>query len=115
MLSALEEELTALRVVALVVVNDVNMGGLLLEYHLWAMPARFRMVALRVVRHGATLALAMAQLHSGHDLRQIEPGFSVGANEEEQEELIGDFTTTTEAIVVATHAEDVVLAVFFEP
>ena len=92
----------------------MNIGGVLLEDRLWAMPARVRTVALSGVCHGATLALAMAQLHSGHDLRQIEPGFLVGANEEEQEELTGDFTTAMEAIVAATHVGDIILTAFFE-
>ena len=46
-------------------------------------------MALSGVHHGATLALAVVQLHSDHDLRLLEPGFPVGADEEENEELIG--------------------------
>ena len=60
MLLALEEELAFLREAALVIINDMNAGGLLLEDHLQAMPGRIRMVALREVRHGAALALVMA-------------------------------------------------------
>ena len=56
----------------------------------------------------------MAQLHSTHDLYLLDPGFPVGADEDE-EELTGDFTAAAEAIVVATHAGDVILAAFFEP
>ena len=56
----------------------------------------------------------MAQLRFGHDLHLLEPGFLVGADEEEKVEVIGDFTTAAEAIVVATHAGDVILAAFFE-
>ena len=111
---ALKEELATLREVTLIAVNDVNAGGVLLEDHLWDMPAWGRTVALSGVHHGATLALAMAQLCSGHDLRLLEPGFPVGANEEETEELTGDFTAAAEAIVAATHTGDVVLAAFFE-
>ena len=114
MLSALEE-LAALQEATLVAVNDVNIGGVLLEDRLWAMPAQVRTVALRGVRHGAALALAMAQLRSVNDLHLLEPSFPVSADEEEKEELIGDFTTAVEAIVVATHAGDVILAAFFEP
>ena len=66
------------------------------------------------MRHGATVALGAVQLHSSHDLRLLEPGFLVGADEE-MEELTGDFATTAEAIVVAMHAGDVVLTAFFEP
>ena len=67
------------------------------------------------MRHGATLALAKAQLCSDHDLHLLEPSFLVGANDEEQEDLIGDFTTAVEAIMVATHAGDIILAAFFDP
>ena len=95
MLSALEEELAALQEAALIAVNDVNDGGLLLEDRLWVMLAHVRTVALHGLRHAAALALATAQLCSGHDLRLLEPGFLVGIDEEEQEDLIGDFTATT--------------------
>ena len=96
MLLDLEEELAALREVALIAVNDMNTGGVLCEDRLWAMPAWVRTVALSGVRHGAALALAVAQLHSGHDLRLLEPSFPVGADEEE--ELTGDFTDATEDV-----------------
>ena len=115
MLSALEEELAALQEAALVTVNDMNAGGVLLEDRLWAMLARVSTVALSRVRHGAALALVAAQLHFGHDLHLLEPGFLGGANEEEMEELTGDFTATMEAIMAATHAGEIVLAAFFEP
>ena len=93
----------------------MNAGGVLLEDRLWAMPALVRMVALHRVHHGAALALAAAQLCSDHDLCLPESGFPVGADEEDNEELTGDFTTTVEAIMAATHAGDIVLAAFFEP
>ena len=72
-------------------------------------------MALSGVCHGAALALAVVQLCSSHDLRLLEPSFLVGTNEEEKEELIGDFTATVEAIMVAMHAGDVILTAFFEP
>jgi hypothetical protein len=71
------------------------------------------MVAHCRVRHGA--ALAAAQLRFGHDLLLLEPGLPVGADEEEQEEPIGNFTIAIEAIMEATHVGDIILAVFFEP
>ena len=115
MLSALEGELNALRESTLVAVNDVNAGGVLLEDRLQAVPARVRMVAIRRVRHGVALALATTQLHSSHDLCLLEPGFPAGADEEEQEELTGDFTAAAEAIMAAMHAGDIIFAAFFEP
>jgi hypothetical protein len=60
------------------------------------------------------VALAAAQLCSGHNLRLLEPGFLVGTDEE-KEELTSDFTATAEVIMVATHAGDIILAAFFEP
>ena len=114
MLSALEE-LVALREAALIAINDVNAGGVLLEDHLWAILARVRIVALHGVRYGAALALAAAQLCFSHDLCLLESGFPVGVDEEDNEELTGDFTTTVEAIMAATHARDIVLGTFFEP
>ena len=70
------------------------------------------MVALSRVHHGTALALATALLCSGHDLHLLEAGFLVGVDEEE--ELTGDFIATAEAIMVATHAGDIILAAFFE-
>ena len=106
--------MATLREAALVAVNDVNTGGVLLEDHLWAMLARIRMVALSGVDHGAALALAVAQLCFGHDLRLLEPRFLVGVDEEETEEITGNFTAAAEAIVAAMHVGDVILAAFFE-
>ena len=106
--------MATLREVTLIAVNDVNAGGVLLEDHLWDMPAWGRTVALSGVHHGATLALAMAQLRSSHDLHLLEPGFLVGTDEGEMEELTSDFTTTMVGIMVAMHAGDIVLTAFFE-
>ena len=78
------------------------------------MPAWVRMVALSGVLHGAALVQATTQLRSGHDLRLFEPSFLVGADEE-KEELTSNFTTTAEAIVVATHVGDIIFVTFFEP
>jgi hypothetical protein len=59
--------------------------------------------------------LATAQLHSGHKLRHLEPGFLDTDRLEDQEDLIGDFTDATEAIAVIIHAKDVVNNVFLGP
>ena len=106
--------MAALREATIVAINDENVGGVLLEDRLWAMPAHVRTVALHRVRHGAALALAMVQLRSSHDLYLLEPGFLVSADEE-KEELTGYFTATMEAIMVATHAGEIILVAFFEP
>ena len=89
--------MVALREAALVAVNDVNVGGVLLGDRLRAMLARVRTVALSGVRHGADLALAAVQLRSSHDLRLLVPGFPVDVDEE-KEELTSNFTATAEDV-----------------
>ena len=72
-------------------------------------------MATHGVRYGADATLAVAQLHSGHELCHLEPSFLDTDPLEDQEDLIGDFTDATEAITVIIHAEDVVNNVFPRP
>jgi hypothetical protein len=72
-------------------------------------------VATHGVRYGASAALAVAQLRSGHELRYLEPSFPDTDQLEDQEDLIGDFTDAAEAIAVIIHAEDVVNNVLYGP
>lgn len=51
----------------------------------------------------------------GHDLRRLEPNFSDNSNPDDQEELIGDFTTASEAITVVINVEDVINSTFLGP
>ena len=67
------------------------------------------------VDFGASASLAAVQLHLGHELRHLEPGFLDTDRLEEQDHLIGDFTDVAEAIAVTIHAEDVVNNVFSGP
>ena len=67
------------------------------------------------VSYGAGAALAVAQLHSGHELRHLEPSFLDTDRLLDQEDLIGDFTDAAEAIAVIIHVEDVVNNVFSGP
>ena len=72
-------------------------------------------MATHGVRYGASGALAVAQLCSGHELHHLEPSFSGTDRLEDQDDLIGDFTDAVEAIAVIIHAEDVVNNVFLGP
>ena len=72
-------------------------------------------MATHGVRYGVGAALAAVQLHSGHELRHLEPGFLNTDRLEDQEDLIGDFTDAAEAIAVTIHAQDVVNNVFLGP
>jgi len=59
------------------------------------------------IRHGAATALAAAHLHSGVDLRAVEPGFPVEAPEDVGE-LVADFTAAANAILAVVDVEQVV-------
>jgi len=50
-----------------------------------------REIALHGVRHGATVALAVAQVRSGHELRLIPYGFPATDHPEDHENLVEDF------------------------
>jgi hypothetical protein len=70
-------QLEALQLVVDDAVGALNARGDILAARLQDIPVRAREVALRDVRHGATVALAIAQVRSGQDLRSVEPGCRV--------------------------------------
>ena len=74
-----------------------------------------REVALHDVRHGATVALAIAQVRSGHDLHLLQPGFLDGKDPDIHQELVDDFEGATVAIVHITLAEGIINRIFFGP
>ena len=88
------------------VVNDatstLNAQGDTLAACLQDIPVRTREVALHGVRHGATVALAIAQMRSGHDLHQLQPSYLVGENPDDYQELVEDFEGATEAVANIT-------------
>ena len=96
-------------------VAAVNARGVSLEDRLQDIPVHAREVATHGVRYGAGAALAATQLHSGHELHNLEPGFSDTNRLEDQEGLIGDFIDAAEAIAVTINAQDVVNNVFLRP
>ena len=111
----LENRHETLQRAALGAVTAVNARGVSLEDRQQDIPVCAREVATHGVRYGAGAALAVVQLRSGHELRHLEPGFPDTDRLEDQEDLIGDFTYTAEAIAVIIHAEDVVNNVFLGP
>ena len=54
-------------------------------------PNRIREVALHGARHGAAMALASAQAHSGHELWFLPHGLPAAAHPRDYECLIKDF------------------------
>ena len=111
----LENRHQTLQRAALGIVAAVNARGVCLADCLQDIPVRPREVATHGVHYGAGVALATAQLRSGHELYHLEPGFLDNDQLEDQEDLIGDFTDAVEAIAMIIHAEDVVNNVFSGP
>ena len=69
----------------------VNARGAVPVVHLHDIPNRIREVALHGVHHGAAMALAAAQAHSGHELRLLPHGFPAVAHRGDHERLVEDF------------------------
>ena len=78
-------------------------------------PNRVREVALHGVRHGAAMALASAQVHSGHELRFLPNGFPTTAHPGDYERLIEDFFSAANSVAFISQADDIVARVFFGP
>lgn len=64
-------KLEALQVIAQDAVDQIKPRGVTLEGRLMNLPKRTKEIALSGVRHGAALALALAQPYSDHDLRRL--------------------------------------------
>ena len=90
----------------------VNTWGPLLNNLLQDVPARVQEIALHGVHRGAAMALAAAQIQTGHDLRTMELGFPMGDDSSTHEDLIEDFEDTAAAIVDIASAQDIVNRVF---
>jgi len=111
----LENRHQTLQRAALGIVAAVNARGVCLADCLQDIPVRPREVATHGVHYGASVALAAAQLRSGHELHHLEPGFLDTDRLEDQEGLIGDFIDAAEDIAVTIHAQDVVNNIFLGP
>jgi hypothetical protein len=72
-------------------------------------------VALHDIRHGSVVALAIAQMRSGHDLHQLQPSYPDDENLDDNQELVEDFEGVTEAVANITQDEEVINNVFFSP
>ena len=78
-------------------------------------PNRVREVALHGVRHGAAMALASAQGHSGHKLWFLPHGFPATAHPRDYERLIEDFFSAANSVAFISQADDIVAKVFSGP
>ena len=90
----------------------VNARGTVLVVFLYDIPNSVREVALQGVRHGATMALAVAQARSGHELRLLPHGFLATEHPEDHERLVRDFFNAANSIALASQADDIVNKVF---
>jgi len=113
--AALENLLDTLQLAAFDAVREVNSRGLSLNDRLWDVLARVREVVTHGIHQGANVALAAVQLCSRHELRHLVPDFPIADRPKDQEELVGDFTATDEAIAGAIRVEDVIYNLFRGP
>ena len=93
-------------------VDAVNARGSSIDARLQDIPVRVREIALHGVRHGAAVALTVAQVRTRYELHAMETGFPMGDGPEEHEDLLEEFTMAAEAVVDITSAQDVVNKVF---
>ena len=93
----------------------VNVGGAVLMVFLHDIPNRVREVALHGVCHEATVALAAAQAHSGHNFWLLPHGFLDATYPGEHECLVEDFMSAANSVAFNTLADDIVGKVFSSP
>ena len=105
-------QLESLQLAANTAVDAVNALGSSIDACRQDVPVRVWEIALHGVRHGAAVALIVAQVQTGYELHAMETGFLVGDGPEEHEDLLEEFVMAAEAIVDITSAQDVVNKVF---
>jgi len=69
---------------------------------LYDIPNHIREVALHGVRYGAAMALAAAQVHSGHDLRLLPHGAPATRYPRDYERLVEDFSDAANSVVLTS-------------
>ena len=67
------------------------------------------------IRQGASVALVAMQLRTRVNLRRVVPGFPERVRQEEQAELVNDFTAAVDAVVAAMDVEEVIHGDGWEP
>ena len=93
----------------------VNARGAVLVVRLHDIPNRVREVALHGICHGAAMALAAAQTHSGHNLWLLPHGFLNTVHPREHECLVEDFMNAADSVAFNTLADDIVGKVLSGP
>ena len=105
-------QLESLQLAVNAATDAFNARGSPIAVRLQDIPARVQEIALHGVRHGAAVALTVAQVQTGYELHAMETGFPSGDGPEEHEDLLEEFVMTAEAIVDITSAQDIMNKVF---
>jgi hypothetical protein len=72
--------------------QSVNARVAVSVVRLHEVPNHAREIALHGLHHGAAVALAVAQVHSGYELQLLPRGFPVTNRPEDHENLVEDFS-----------------------
>ena len=105
-------QLESLQLVVNAAANAVIARGSSINARLQDVLAHVQEIALNGVRHGALMALTVAQVQTGYELHAMETGFPTSDGPKEHEDLLEEFTMAAEAIVDITSVQDAVNKVF---
>ena len=95
--------------------QSVNARGAILEANLCDIQNHAREVTLHGVHRGTAVALAVAQVRSGYNLRLLPHGFPAIDHLEDYEDLFEDFKDAANTVAFISSAKDIVNKVFFSP
>ena len=93
----------------------VNARGAIPIVRLYDILNCIREVTLHCVHHGATIALAAAQAHSGHNLWLLPHGFPNAVHPRDYERLTKDFLSAADSVAFNTLVDDIVGKVLSGP
>ena len=105
-------QLENLQLAVNVATEAVNTRAPILNNRMHDISMRVQEIALHGIHRGTAVALALAQVQIGHDLRTMEPGFLMADDPDMHEDLIEDFDNVVEAIVDIISTQDVINNVF---
>jgi hypothetical protein len=111
----LSSQLESLRLAVEYAVGFVNTKGAVPVVRLHDVSNRVREVALRGICHGTTISLAIAQVHSGHELQLLPHGFLATNHPKDHEHLVNDFFNAASSIALSSLPRDIVNKVFSNP
>jgi hypothetical protein len=111
----LSEQLQSLKLAANHAAGFVKARGAVPVVHLYDVPNHVREVMIHDAHRGAVVALAMAQVCSGHELQHLPQSFPPTDHPEDHERLVNDFFNTTSTVPFSILAGDIMSKVFSGP